>query len=243
MSEGVEDLFGQQLEKEAKQAEWEDGVYTVTGKSMKKGIYRAGRWEGRPFARFLYEMEMPSGEKQQVSQMLPWLPGKAFFEINFKLLTGMSLSDFNAYCRSEGFDDASAQSKFFLERFRDVEYEVEIRKSDRWYNVWEIKRRIGDESPPEKEQPEAGTAPAAEEAEVQQEEDASQASGEMKEVSRLKDELQMSNEELEEICQEEFAVPLSELDASGLATLSQLMAERLRGSEVEPPQSDQALTS
>lgn len=241
MSEGVEDLFGQQLEKEAKQAEWEDGVYTVTGKSMKKGIYRAGRWEGRPFARFLYEMEMPSGEKQQVSQMLPWLPGKAFFEINFKLLTGMSLSDFNAYCRSEGFNDASAQSKFFLERFRGVDYEVEIRKSDRWYNVWEIKRRI-EGSPGEGQEVPQAEAQQAEEP-TESLEDAQGASGEMQEISRLKDELQMSNEELEELCQEEFAVPLAELDSPGLTTLSQLMAERLRGSEAGPPHSDQAPTS
>jgi len=43
MSEDVEDLFGEQLKKSDEQ-QWSDGIYTVRGKSMKKGIYRTGKW-------------------------------------------------------------------------------------------------------------------------------------------------------------------------------------------------------
>lgn len=200
---GVEDLFGEELEA-SPQEEFKDGVYTVKGKSMKQGTYRSGKWEGRPFARFLYEMTMPDGEVQQVSQMLPWMPGKAFFEINFKQLTGMSLSDFNAYCRSQGFNDSASQSKFFLERFKDVEYEVEIKKSDRWFNVWEIKRRIEPQDTPE------------------------QPLVELKEIFALQAKLGFNDQQLEDLCQEEFSTSLPDLAGTDLETLRQLLAEKSR---------------
>lgn len=251
MSEDVEDLFGEQLKKSDEQ-QWSDGIYTVRGKSMKKGIYRTGKWEGRPFARFMYEMEMPDGEKQQASQMLPWLPGKAFFEINFKLLTGMSLSDFNTYCRSQDFNDAAAQSKFFLEKFRDTEFEAEIRKSDRWYNIWEIKRRIEQNTDqPAEKSPAAPSQPVEKTPEISNQpvektpESSNQAVGKAPEISNqavekapgvsdqqhlrleeLREQLKLSQSELEGLCREEFSVDLPQLQEADLATLIQLLTER-----------------
>ena len=223
MSEDVDDLFGEQLASDKpKEEQWQDGVYTVKGHSMKKGVYRAGRWEGRPFARFLYEMETAAGEKQQVSQMLPWLPGKAFFEINFKMLTGLSLSDFTAHCRSQGFNDAAAQSKFFLECFKDTEYEVEIRKSDRWFNVWEIKRRVTDASIPQ-------PAEAKQETLVEPAEE-TESPDQAKAVKAAALDMGLGEAELEQLCEDEFAIPLGSLDEQSLTVLAQLLAEKARAS-------------
>jgi len=215
MAEDVEDLFGEKLVEveDPKQAEWQDGVYTITGLSMGKGVYRSGRWEGRAYARFSYSL-MQGESKLQVSQMLPWLPGKAFFEINFRFLTGLSLSEFNERCRAENISDASGQSKLFLQLFKGVEFEAEIRRHDKWLNVWEIKQRIENSQLPQTE-----TEPAAE------------AVVDPATTAKLHDiavSLNLDSSALEALSQEEFSKPLSGLSGSETVTLQELLEERLR---------------
>lgn len=234
MSQGVEDLFGNKLDSES-DGEFKDGIYLIKGVSMKKGVYRAGRWEGRPFARFMYELELPGGETQQVSQMLPWLPGKAFFEINFKLLTGMSLSDFNQHCRSQGFNDASAQSRFFLERFRGVQYEAEVRRKDRWYNVWEIRRRI---PPEETRQEEAKEQELAQKAGAMSAGPTPGSEGELTILAQLAKDRGIDESQLQDLSQEHFALTLKELSQEQIEILqNRLTAEQPEtdeGSEPKP---------
>lgn len=226
MSEGVEDLFGNKLDDDTEDG-FRDGTYIIRGASMKKGIYRSGRWEGRPFARFMYDMTAPDGKPQQVSQMLPWLPGKAFFEINFKLLTGMSLSEFNEYCRSQGFNDASAQSKFFLERFRGTEFEAEVRRKDQWYNVWEIKRRI---DPQESDEREAQEAELAAKAEAMSAGPSPDAQTELRILRQLAADRGVAENELEEMAEKLFSMSLEELDEQAIDELQR----QVQGPEPKP---------
>lgn len=231
MSQGVEDLFGNKLEGES-DGEFKDGIYLIKGVSMKKGVYRAGRWEGRPFARFMYELELPGGETQQVSQMLPWLPGKAFFEINFKLLTGMSLSDFNQHCRSQGFNDASAQSRFFLERFRGVQYEAEVRRKDRWYNVWEIRRRI---PPEEARQEEAKEQELAQKAGAMSAGPTPDSESELGVLRTLARDRGIDEAGLQNLSEEHFSLKLEELGEEQIETLQNRLSGEGSEPQPEPP--------
>jgi hypothetical protein len=229
----LSDLFGEQLvsaDTPAKPAPFKDGVYTIKGVSMKKGIYKTGKWKDKPYARFVYELQ-DGPVTRQVSQMLPWFPGKAFFEINFQRLCGMKLSEFSEHCRRENLNDAKAQSRFFLTLFRDVEYKAEIRQRGDWINVWELKQRMGHagdndtlpSAPAATEPPLA--APAAPVTSI----DPSAV------LVELSAKLSLSESDLAALSQEEFGVPVNVLEPAQQQVLIDLLKERLQSRQSESP--------
>lgn len=230
----LSDLFGEQLvsaDTPAKPAPFQDGVYTIKGVSMKKGIYKTGKWKDKPYARFVYELQ-DGPVTRQVSQMLPWFPGKAFFEINFQRLCGMKLSEFSEHCRRENLNDAKAQSRFFLTLFRDVEYKAEIRQRGDWINVWELKQRMGHAgdsntlpSTPASAEPQAENTPALPGASV----DLSSI------LVELSAKLSLSESDLTALSQEEFGVPVNGLEPAQQQVLIDLLKERLQSGQGESP--------
>ena len=226
----LSDLFGEQLvsaDTPEKPAPFKDGVYTIKGVSMKKGIYKSGKWKDKPYARFVYELQ-DGPVTRQVSQMLPWFPGKAFFEINFQRLCGMRLSEFSEHCRRENLNDAKAQSRFFLTLFRDIEYKAEIRQRGDWINVWELKQRIGHAGDNDTLPQAAATPPAQTPAQAPAVD-----LGAM--LVELSSKLSMSEADLAALSQEEFGVAVNGLEPAQQQVLVDLLKERLQGSSEQSP--------
>lgn len=220
----VSDLFGEQLagsEQPAQPAAFQDGIYVITGVGMKKGIYKSGKFVGKPYARFIYELE-DGPTKRQVSQMLPWFPGKAFFEINFQQLCGMRLSEFTEHCRRENLNDPKSQSRFFLTLFRGVQYRAEIKQRGDWLNVWGLKERLG--------HPDEAIASAPE----QLPESPAQPVDLGSKIAALAGKLSLADSDLESLCQEEFGIAMSQLGEDGQHTLIELLEEKIRLSDSTP---------
>jgi len=242
----VSDLFGEQLaqpEAPGGPAPFRDGIYVITATGMKKGIYKSGKWTGKPYARFVYELQ-DGPVKRQVSQMLPWFPGKAFFEINFQRLCGMRLSEFNEHCRRENLNDAKAQSRFFLTLFRGVQYRAEIRQRGEWLNVWELKERIGHPEELPTTIP-ASPGDATEQSQTAIDLNSSNGSAEVETEATSNENLSEQNfsptvdtassiatqfnlpvEQLEALCQEEFGVAANNLSPENQQVLVDLLRER-----------------
>lgn len=224
----VSDLFGEQLvsaDTPEQPAPFKDGVYTIRGVSMKKGIYKSGKWKDKPYARFVYQLQ-DGPVSRQVSQMLPWFPGKAFFEINFQRLCGMRLSEFTEHCRKENLNDAKAQSRFFLTLFRDVEYKAEIRQRGEWLNVWELKQRLGHAG--EHTQAADGEVSSGGPESVSPLEPAAQPAAGADGLVGLCGKLGLSESDLANLSQEEFGVAVTDLSPEQTLTLTQLLQERVQ---------------
>jgi len=214
----VSDLFGDLVagsEQPASPAAFQDGIYVITGVGMKKGVYKSGKFVDKPYARFIYELE-DGPTKRQVSQMLPWFPGKAFFEINFQQLCGMKLTEFAEQCRRENLNDPTAQSRFFLTLFRGVQYRAEIKQRGDWLNVWGLKERLG--------HPDQSIAVSTEQSSPE-----TAAPIDLgKKIDALAVKLSLSDLDLESLCQEEFGISTAKLSKDNQHTLIDLLQEKVR---------------
>jgi len=220
------------------------GKHRVRGLRMSKGVYRSGRFAGRQYARFTYELcDVPG--RRQASQMLPWLPGIAFFETNFRLLTGITWQQFKARVAEQGMD-ADAKRRFFAGLFVDVEYDAQLRQQDKWLNVWRLEHRHGAPDNPAADpaprhdtiakDTQANTEPAAETPAGESEEmtQADMASAQ-RAVSKSDDldariralapQVGLDDGGLERLAMEEFSVSLAAMSSADKVTLLELMEE------------------
>ena len=239
-SQNVADLFGDQLAAPGAATEtakpFEDGVYVVRGLSMKKGVYEKGRWQGRPYARFTYEFQDGS-VRRQASQMLPWLPGVGFFETNFRIITGMSLTDFRARCAQDQMD-AAAQSRFFQGLFRGAAYEAELKQQGQWLNVWRLKTRVAEPENADAAPPAASAVPAEPASPSAEAAVAAVTAPEVPSAgewdARVRESaarLGLDAAALDDVSVEEFAVPYASLSDMDKMALADVLRDRVSGGE------------
>lgn len=217
----LSELFGSTLEEQppAPPRQFQDGVYVIRGREITHGRYRSGKHQGRPYARFLYDLVSDEFPGRQVSQMLLWSPTWNVFKYNFQVICGMSLEEFLQHCKAAGMDQQQ-QASFFLSRFRGVEFEAEVRRrlddqGREWLNVWELKRRLGSSDQPVGDP--AGLA-------------APQAPGQgdelEAEIETLRTSLGMDPQALDALCEEEFSAPYAMLGTGDRQMLAELLRER-----------------
>lgn len=197
----IEGLFGSDLTPSDQHPPAEEGIYEAVGKSVTKGVFKAGRFKGRPYARFLYEFK-DDDRTRMASQTLPWVPGIGFFEENFRQITGMNLQAFKQHCSEHGLDRAQS-AEFFFSLFCGVHYRIQVKQDGSWLNVWKVLSR----SVP-------AASPAAE---TQFDQD----------LTRRMEKLDMDQEDLETLVQEEWAVTFEQLSAEERSDLLHLLDEKI----------------
>lgn len=233
-----------QLDKPQGYPPFEKGVYRLRGRGMTGGTYKSGKFMGRPFGRFTFEIVDGPHAGRQVSYTLPWIAGQPRWEpfhVSFRFLTGMNTQEFDDYCRANEIVDAQARAQAMVARFRGALFDVEVRPNfdnngKEWLNVWNIQARVAEPSavqaassptPEPAAQPSrAATAPsspaAAAPASAPAEPTVEQ------EIAKLMGELKMSREDMVALCEEEFgATSLAELNPSAREQLRDLLQERV----------------
>lgn len=191
-----------------------NGDYLIRGEAISSGIFKGGKFEGKPFLRFVYRIENDGPAKgMRVALTLPWVPDWAPCQISFKINMGMPIREFDEACREEQITTRDARRAFSLRHFQGVMFEAEVRqridaKGNTWYDVWQLKSRRGRST----QAPGPTGAPKDPVA---------------AEIIKLARELGLSKADLAAMCEEEFAVSTyAELPQDMRPMFRDLLAQR-----------------
>lgn len=111
---------------------FQSGVYRLRGEAMTGGRYKRGRFEGKPYGRFTFQIAEGAHQGRQVSYMLPWLAGQPRWEpfhAAFAHLTGWSSEQFDQYCNQQSITDPQTRLSAMLKRFIGAQFQAEVRPS------------------------------------------------------------------------------------------------------------------